>query len=192
MTVLRFLILTEGLLIAAGIIFNVRIKKLAKVNLYNYISQELSKINNQELGKKDYSFFNDLEDRYGRGYRKMISDAQDKVIKDIIYDGVKHVAWTLDIYDIEPYLQELLTMPRYLKIAHEKIVDGSAMKRASLLYFENDGGKKIPLFIPVLQKQDYMGGKVQADKTVEEAAAELEELLMVKLSDEELLAIHKK
>lgn len=37
-----------------------------------------------------------------------------------------------------------------------------------------------------------MGGKVQADKTVEEAAAELKELLMVKLSDEELLAIHKK
>lgn len=102
------------------------------------------------------------------------------------------MAWTLNIYDIEPYLQELLTMPRYLKIAHEKIVDGSAMKRASLLYFENDDGKKIPLFIPVLQKQDYMGGKVQADKTVEEAAAELKELLMVKLSDEELLAIHKK
>lgn len=133
-----------------------------------------------------------MEDRYGRRYIKLISDAQDKVIKDIIYDGVKHVAWTLNIYDIEPYLQELLTMPRYLKIAHEKIVDGSAMKRASLLYFENDDGKKIPLFIPVLQKQDYMGGKVQADKTVEEAAAELKELLMVKLSDEELLAIHKK
>lgn len=53
------------------------------------------------------------------------------------------MAWTLNIYDIEPYLQELLTMPRYLKIAHEKIVDGSAMKRASLLYFENDDGKKI-------------------------------------------------
>ncbi|MBO5056744.1 MAG: hypothetical protein J6C64_10395 [Lachnospiraceae bacterium] len=192
MTVLRFLILTEGLLIAAGIIFNARMKKLAKVNLYNYISQELSEINNQELGKKDYSFFSDLEGRYGWGYIKLLSDAQDMVIKSIIYNAIKNVAWTLDIYTLEPYLKELLTIPGYLKIAHEKIADGSAMKRASLLYLEDDDGKKVPLFMPVLQKQDYMGGKVQADKTVEEAVAELEELLMVKLSDEELLAIHKK
>lgn len=192
MTVLKLLILTEGLLIAAGIIFIMRMKRLAKVNLYNYISRKLSEINNQELGKKDYSFFGDLEDRYGCRYTKLIFDAQDKIIKSIIYYAIKNVAWTLNIYDLEPYLKELLTIPRYLKMAHEKIVDGSAMARASLLYFENSNGKQVPLFMPVLEKQDYMSGKLQDEKTVEEAAAELEKLLMVDLSDKELLEIHEK